>query len=65
MGRRIVFALFLIIIVIIIIIISLSAQILSGRVFSNHWADFSEIWGYYRYGYEVVQESFKMQNGGL
>ena len=42
----------------------LSAQILSGRVLSNHLTDCSKIWGYDKYGYEVVQEGFKIQNGG-
>ena len=30
-------------------------QILSGRVLSNHWTYCSDILGYGRYGYEVVQ----------
>ena len=39
--------------------VPISAKILSGRVLSNHWTDCSEIWGYDRYGYEVLQEDFR------
>ena len=45
----------------IIIFLFLSAKILSRRVLSNHWMDFSEILGYDRYGYEVVQEVSKFK----
>ena len=43
----------------------LAAQILSRRVLSNHWMDFYKIWGCGRYGCEVVQVGFKIQNVGL
>ena len=58
-GRHIIFAPFLLL----LRFLFLSAQILSGRVLSNYWTDCSETWVYNRYGYEVVQESFKIQNG--
>ena len=39
-------------------------QDLSGRVLSNRWTDFSEVWGYDIYGYEVLQKSLIIQNSG-
>ena len=64
MGRLIVFAPFLLLLLLIIIII-ISANILSGQVLSNHWTDCLIIWGYDRYGYDVVQEDFKIQNSPI
>ena len=63
--RHIAFALFLIIVILRLLLHFLSTQILSGRVLSDHGADCSEIWGYDRYGYEALQEGFKIQNGRL
>ena len=61
-GRLIAFAPFLLIIILLLpFLLFLSTNILSGFMsLSNYWMDCSEIWGYGRYGCEVVQKGFKM-----
>ena len=62
----IIFALFPLLINFIITFLPvLSAQILCGRVLSNHWMDCSEILGHDRYGCEDIQQGFKIKNVGL
>ena len=42
-----------------------SGPLVSGCVLHNQWMDCFQIWRYGRYGCEVVQEGFKIQNVGL
>ena len=66
-GRIIGFAPFLLYLLLLpfLLRLFLSTKILSERVLSNHLTNCSEIWGYGRYGCEVVQKGFKIQNVGL
>ena len=60
MGRLTGFVLFFVFFpLLLLLFLFLSVQSLSTQVLSNHLKNWSEIWGYDRYEYDVVQESFK------
>ena len=46
-------------IIIIFPLLFLSTLISVGQVLNIHWTDYSEIWGYGRYGCEVVHNGFQ------